>query len=111
MKKIILALFATITSFPSLAQSVDQPIVRAGDRWSYRVTNEQGTNGWSQTHNEVIVLRATSSSIYFTAGQIGSKIPANEVFMGADWSRVRAVNGKETVVNQPLAFPLSVGKT
>jgi hypothetical protein len=111
MKKIILFLSATIIYFPSLAQSVGQPTVREGDRWSYRVTEEQGTNNWSQTHNEVIVLRATSSSIYFTAGQIGSKIPANEVFMGADWSRVRAVNGKETVVNQPLSFPLSVGKT
>jgi len=31
--------------------------------------------------------------------------------MGADWSRVRAVNGKEIVVNRPLSFPLSVGKT
>jgi hypothetical protein len=27
-----------------------------------------------------------------------------------DWHRVRAVNGVETVVNQPLDFPLTVGK-
>ena len=30
---------------------------------------------------------------------------------GGDWSFVRNVNGKETTVNQPLAFPLSSGKT
>lgn len=111
MKKTTFFLLASIISLPSLAQSIEQPTVKAGDRWTYQVTKEQGANGWSQTHNEVIVLRSTSSSIYFTAGQVGSKIPANEVFMGADWSRVRAVNGKEIVVNRPLSFPLSVGKT
>lgn len=111
MKKIILSLFATVISVHSLAQSIGQPAVKAGDRWTYRVTEEQGTNGWSQTHNEVIVSRVTSSSIYFTAGQVGAKNPGDEYFMGADWSRIRGVNGKEIVVNQPLAFPLSVGKT
>jgi len=102
---------AAIVSFPAFAQNIAQPSVKEGDRWNYQVTQEHGANNWSQTHNEVIVLRATPSTIYFTAGQIGSKIPANEVFMGADWSRIRAVNGKEMVVNRPLAFPLSVGKT
>jgi hypothetical protein len=31
--------------------------------------------------------------------------------MGLDWSLVRNINGKEIVVNRPLAFPLTVGKT
>jgi hypothetical protein len=111
MKKTTSLLLAAIAALPASAQSVDQPTIKEGDRWNYLVTQEQGPNNWSQTHNEVIVQRATASTIYFTAGQIGSKIPADEVFMGADWSRIRAVNGKEMVVNRPLAFPLSVGKT
>lgn len=111
MQKIIPVLFASVLALPVWAQTVDLPAVKAGDRWSYRITEEKGPSGWVQTHNEVIVQRATSSSIYFTAGQVDSKMPAREVFMGTDWSRVRAVNGKEMVVNQPLAFPLLVGKT
>jgi hypothetical protein len=30
---------------------------------------------------------------------------------GPDWSRIKNVDGKETVVNQPMAFPLRAGKT
>jgi hypothetical protein len=43
--------------------------------------------------------------------QSGSTQTPNEVLAGLDWSRIRSVNGKETVVNRPLAFPLSIGKT
>lgn len=41
----------------------------------------------------------------------GSTQPPREVFLGSDWSRSRDVNGKDTVVNRPLAFPLSQGKS
>ncbi|HEY0339433.1 MAG TPA: hypothetical protein VGC34_01390, partial [Steroidobacteraceae bacterium] len=37
--------------------------------------------------------------------------PPRELFVGSDWTRLRDVNGKETIVNRPLAFPLSQGKT
>ncbi|WP_295952666.1 hypothetical protein [Rhodoferax sp.] len=57
------------------------------------------------------MLRATSTSIYYQTKQEGSTQPPREAVAGIDWSRVRDVNGKETVVNRPLAFPLTVGKT
>jgi hypothetical protein len=38
-------------------------------------------------------------------------MPPTEALIGADWSRFRSVNGKETVANRPFAFPLAVGKT
>jgi hypothetical protein len=40
----------------------------------------------------------------------GSTQSPKEVFAGLDWSRVRDIDGKETVVNKPFSFPLSVGK-
>ena len=41
----------------------------------------------------------------------GSTQPEKELFAGVDWSRSRDVNGKEAVVNRPLSFPLTAGKT
>lgn len=38
-------------------------------------------------------------------------MPPREQLIGPDWSRFRSVNGHETVVNKPLSFPLSIGKT
>ena len=55
--------------------------------------------------------RTTTSTIYFSQKQSDSTQPIKEVFAGLDWARIRDVNGKETVVNKPLSFPLSIGKT
>ena len=38
-------------------------------------------------------------------------MPPSEQLAGPDWSRRRSVNGAETVVNEPLSFPLSIGKS
>ena len=93
------------------AQTVDAPAVKVGDTWTYRITTEKGATGWTQTHEEVTVSRVTSSLIYYASKPSGSTQPAKELFAGLDWSRLRDVNGKETVVNRPFAFPLTVGKT
>ena len=61
--------------------------------------------------DDFTVTRVTSSSIYYTAHQTGSSQPARDMVGGADWSLVRNVNGKETLVNQPMAFPLTAGKS
>jgi hypothetical protein len=53
----------------------------------------------------------TGSAIFVTSKTVGSTQPPRDSFLGLDWSRVRDVNGKETVVNRPLAFPLSERKT
>ncbi|MGF6700251.1 hypothetical protein OKW38_004863 [Paraburkholderia sp. MM5496-R1] len=57
------------------------------------------------------VLRATPSHIYFESKISGSTQAPREVIAGADWSRERSVNGTDTVVNRPFAFPLSPGKS
>ena len=86
------------------------PALAAGDSWNYLRTVEIGTN-WRQTHAELTVTHASTGSIGVSDKVVGSSAPAAEQLMGPDWSRVRSVNGHETVVNRPLAFPLSVGKS
>jgi len=58
-----------------------------------------------------LVSRVTSSSIYFSSKQSGSTQPPRDLIAGLDWRRIRDVNGKETTVNQPLAFPLAPGNS
>ncbi|MCC8394957.1 hypothetical protein LJ656_20390 [Paraburkholderia sp. MMS20-SJTR3] len=94
-----------------LAQSAPAPGIKPGDSWVYATTIEKGPSGWNQSHNEVTVLRATSSHIYYESKIAGSTQPPRELIAGVDWSRERSVNGTETVVNRPFAFPLSAGKS
>jgi hypothetical protein len=93
------------------AQNISAPTVKAGDSWTYKATTEKGPTGWTQTRDETTVSRVTSSTIYYTVKASGSTQPEKELFSGTDWSRARDVNGKETIVNRPLAFPLTAGKT
>jgi hypothetical protein len=93
------------------AETLNAPSIRGGDAWIYKSTTEKGASGWNQTHDEIAVSRVTSATIYFTVKATGSTQPAKELFAGVDWSRVRDIDGKETVVNKPLAFPLATGKT
>jgi hypothetical protein len=110
-KTTMAAMAVMILSGTALAQTAERPQTRAGDTWTYRTTKEIGPAGWTQTRDEITVTRVTASSVYFTTRAAGSSQPAQDVVSGADWSRVRNVNGKETVVNQPLAFPLAPGKS
>ncbi len=111
MKNIALALAGAVFSLSSFAQSVDAPSIKSGDSWVYKITTEKGPTGWVENHNEITVSHASPANIYYTTKQSGSTQTPAEVVVGGDWSRRRDVNGKETVVNRPLAFPLSVGKT
>lgn len=111
MKHSVIAVFALISSLNTWAQSIDPPAVKAGDSWTYRYTTEIGPTGWSQTRDEVSVTRVTASAIFYTIKTSGSTRAPLESFSGRDWSRIRDVNGKETVVNRPLLFPLSPGKS
>jgi len=62
-------------------------------------------------HLEIKVTRVTQTAIFIATKAAGSTQPPKEMLVGPDWSRMRDVNGKETVVNRPLAFPLSDGKS
>jgi hypothetical protein len=113
IKIIVLAASMAVSMAASLAraESVQAPILKPGDTWTYVNTVETAPNGWRQTRDEIVLLRTTSDHIYFETRQAGTTQAANEVVAGADWSRSRNVNGTETMVNRPLSFPLSDGKT
>jgi hypothetical protein len=111
MRKICLALIGAVMMAPvALGQPVSAPKIAAGDTWTYRNTQEKGV-GWQQTRIEATVLRATPDEIEISSKVAGSNMPPRETLVGADWSRTRSVNGRDTVVNRPLLFPLTVGKT
>ncbi|RZF29529.1 hypothetical protein EVC45_11970 [Paraburkholderia sp. UYCP14C] len=95
----------------AIAQSAPAPDVKPGDTWTYTSTSERGPSGWNQTHEQVTVLRTTSTHIYFESKIVGSTQTPREVIAGADWSRERSVNGTDMVVNRPFVFPLSPGKS
>jgi hypothetical protein len=92
------------------AQSIGAPRVSENDTWTYQDTAENKT-GWHQTHIETTVVRTGSTSIAISNKPVGSTMPPTEQLTGPDWTRFRSVNGHETVVNKPLSFPLSTGKT
>jgi hypothetical protein len=112
MSRILAACLALIlTSIAWSQQAADQPPLKPGDSWSYRSTTERGRAGWNQTHEDFTVTRVTGGTIFMSSKTSGSTQPPREFITGGDWSRVRDVNGKQTVVNRPFAFPLQQGKT
>jgi hypothetical protein len=113
MKKIITTAVLCAMGLPPLAiaQSAPSPAIKGGDSWTYVNTFEKAPSTWRQSHDEVTVVRVTPSHIYYTSKPAGSTQAPNEVIAGADWSRERNVNGADVVVNRPLVFPLSPGKT
>jgi hypothetical protein len=110
MRTFILAPFIVGAAMSVSAQTVNAPIVKAGDTWTYKMTTETGASGWNQTRDDTTVSRVTSSTIYYTVKASGSTQPPKELFAGLDWSRARDIDGKETVVNKPFSFPLTMGK-
>ena len=111
MHKLLVALAGIALSSGAWSETLDRPLVKVGDTWIYRSTTERGPSGWNQTHEEINVTRVTPTAIFISTKDSGSTQPPKEMFVGPDWSRVRDVDGKETVVNRPLAFPLSDGKS
>ncbi|KVF77433.1 hypothetical protein QZM18_20140 [Burkholderia diffusa] len=113
MKKKNLAALSLCAVLPgiALAQSIVAPTLKPGDTWTYIDTVEIGPNGWRQTRDQISVQRATSDRIYVETRQSGTTQAPRELVVDSDWSRSRSVNGTETVVNRPLAFPLTAGKT
>lgn len=113
MKNNTLATLLLCAAVPgvALAQSIAAPALKPGDTWTYVNTVEIGPNGWRQTRDRISVQRTTADHIYIETQQSGATQAPRELIVDADWSRARSVNGTETVVNRPLAFPLTVGKT
>jgi hypothetical protein len=112
-------MFKTITFiccllFPLLVvagETIQSPVVKPGDSWVFVTTTEKGQNGWTQKHEEFKVIHASANSILQAIKENGSNQPPKEQLVGKDWSRFRNINGKETIVNRPLYFPLKEGKS
>jgi len=111
MNKLLPALVGLVLFSGAWAETLDRPVVKVGDTWIYRTTTERGPSGWTQTDEEIKVTRVTPTAIFVATKATGSTQPPKEMLLGPDWSRIRDVNGKETVVNRPFAFPLSDGKS
>lgn len=111
MNKLLPALIGLALSPGAWPETFDHPVVNVGDTWVYRSTTERGPSGWNQTDEEIKVTRVTPTAIFIATKAAASTQPPKELVVGPDWSRMRDLNGKETVVNRPLAFPLSDGKS
>lgn len=108
--KRFLAAMLGLSCFSAHAQSVDAPPLKAGDSWVVADTIEQGTQGWVRKNEVVTIERVQSDGMLVEQSQEGSPQAPLEKVVGLDWSRSRDINGKQTVVNRPLAFPLKPGK-
>jgi hypothetical protein len=105
-----LAAFGVILATRAGAETLPAPKIDQDDAWTYLHTVED-RSGWHQTHVETAVEHGGADSIAISSKPVGSTMPPSEILTGTDWSRLRSVNGRETLVNRPFAFPLSVGKT
>ena len=110
MKSYASMLIGLVAVSAAWADGTTSPTINENDTWTYRQTVEKGPSQWNQSREELKVTRATSTLIYYSSRPSGSSQPPRESFSGVDWSRTRDVNGKETIVNQPLSFPLTTGK-
>jgi hypothetical protein len=111
MQKIGVVIASLFIGTVAMAQNIVQPTVQPQDTWTYRNTLEQRPNVWRQSHYEGVVVRNSGSTILIRNAEVGSSNPPTEILLNADWSRFRSINGQETVVSRPLAFPLNVGKS
>jgi hypothetical protein len=100
------------TSHGALARSTSvlAPVLSPGDSWTYANSIEARGNTRT-THDMITVKQADNRFIAITVKAVGASGPGSDRLVGPNWSVVRSVNGRQTVVNQPLAFPLSVNKS
>jgi hypothetical protein len=107
------ALVATVlvaSAVEAQGEAIESPHFELGDRWTYRQSVET-PNAFKEQRDTLQLTRTTSSNLYLEVHVEGSSQPARSIVMASDWSRVRSVNGEETVVAQPMNFPLSAGKS
>lgn len=107
-------LLAAAASAPASARGhgggVAAPPLEPGDSWTYE--DGQEVRGTIRTSHDVITLvRADRTMIIVNVKAAGATGPGREQIIGPEWSRVRSVNGQQTTVNRPLAYPLTQGKT
>ena len=110
MRAIFLALASVAASAAAQAETVPAPNLALNDCWTYQQTVEDRT-GWHQSRVEFSVTRTGSPLIALSSKPVDSTMPATDSLGRSDWSRYRSVNGHDTLVNRPFAFPMSTGKS
>ncbi len=104
------AMMATAAHSAHKQRGVAAPALNPGAAWTYAESVE--SRGTSRVAHEVMTLvRADSQTIVVNIRAVNGAGPGREQLVGPEWSRVRSVNGRPTVVNRPLAYPLALGKT
>ena len=103
---VVLALAA-----PAQAGELDQPHFAPGDSWVYDIVVAKKGVAPRDLQTEFAVSRLEGDRMLVSISTVGSSKPPIEHLSPLDWSRERSVNGVETVVNRPLAFPLALGKS
>ena len=92
-------------------RGVNAPAVKAGEYLDLQNDHGKGWSGWNQTpRRNHGVAGDVFVDLLHRQEPCGSTQPEKELFAGTDWSRVRDIEGKETVINRPLSFPLAAGK-
>jgi len=102
--------FVPLSALPAAAGDLDQPKFAEGDVWLYATVNKS-KGAVKEGSVEISFTRAQGDRMLIAAKEPGSTKPPVERLTPVDWSRVRSVNGVETVVNRPLSFPLALGKS
>lgn len=92
------------------AEPVPQPTYQPNDMWSYHVTL-QLSGHVKQSDIRLSVRRVGEDGIVVDQIAVNAPDLVNSSMYGLDWSRRKSVNGQETTINRPFAFPLDVGKS
>jgi hypothetical protein len=92
------------------AQDLTLPKFTPEDSWVYHETIQKGDKT-EEKDTEISVVRADNQDLLVGIKAVGSSRSPIEVMFRPDWAKFRGVNGVETIVNRPLAFPLAPGKS
>ncbi len=110
MRKIFLVVFLSSLTAAARAELISQPSLSPNDSWSYHV-RVQNCGAIKDSHVTISVTRVGSDGVVVSEKSNAAPDRVASSLFGSDWSKRRGVNGLETTVNRPLAFPLEVGKS
>lgn len=106
---LVIVSLAISTAFAH-AEPVLPPTFQQTDTWAYHLSAQ--ANGHVRQSRITISLQRVGSD-HIVTKLIDDAFPdrVGGRMYGLDWTVRRSVNGKETIVLQPLSFPLEIGKS
>jgi hypothetical protein len=104
-----LTLFLAAAPNGVFAAELDQPQFSEQDAWVYHYKTEKG-GSIEESDVDVSIIRSDGDEILVGFKVVGSTHPPREIMYKSDWSHSRGINGAETLVERPFAFPLAIGK-